>query len=168
MNKDFKQTFLKAIKSENSILIGDVMCRNIAAVQNIKKNQKLTLAKKLDLLERYIKGIKEKSKTLTDMLEHSNVWEKESIEKCLKFLSSMGIDSKEDRKKYMDGLTGADEKKRVKETVDKSKIVIKKSSTKRKITEKKVPSRKTTEKKVPSRKSSVVLPKEYLDLFAEW
>lgn len=158
MDKNFKQVFLKAIKSENSILIGDEMCRNIAAVQNIKKNQKLNLEKKLDLLERYIKGIKQKSKTLIDMLEHSNVWEKESIQNCLDFLSSIGINSKEDRKKYMDKLTGTDDKKRVKETIDKSKIIIKKSSTKRKI----------TEKKVPSRKSSIILPKEYIDLFSEW
>jgi hypothetical protein len=120
MIQDLKKLILKTVKSEKSILKGDEMCRSIVAVQNIKKKQNLNLEKKLDLLERYIPGIKTKSKTLDDLLEHSNVWEKEATKNCLKYLSSVGINLPVDRKKYMDGLTGSQEKKRVKELIEKT------------------------------------------------
>lgn len=158
MSQEFKQLVLKAVKTEKEILKGEEICRSIVAVQNIKKNKKLNLVKKLDLLERYIKGIKEKSKTDIDMIEHSNRWESESIEKCLKYLSSIGVNLPKDRKKYMDGLTGSEEKKRVKEIVEKSKQT------------KSTPNllKKPSLIKVSSRSSSV-LPKEFIDkLFADW
>lgn len=154
MNQDLKKLILKTVKSEKSILKGDEICRSIVAVQNIKKKQNLNLAKKLDLLERYISGIKEKSKTLDDLLEHSNVWEKEATKKCLKYLSSVGINLPVDRKKYMDGLTGSQEKKRVKEIIERS-------------SSKSTPNLSSL--KSSSRKSTSVSQEEFIkELFANW
>jgi ribosomal protein S12 len=114
---NIKNKILGAVKNKEYIEKGEATCRNIRAVQDIFSNNKLSIEKKIDLINRYIPGIKAKVSEGDNfgLMDEKNKWMDVEIKICKGFMDSVGANSPEKIKKFVKSLLKLDEIKVVKQ-----------------------------------------------------
>jgi hypothetical protein len=98
-----KNKILGTLKTKDYVEKGEATCRNAKAVQDIFDNKKLTFAKKLDLINRYIPGIKDKMKNddIFEFMQHKNDWLEFEVKLCKEYMASIGVDNPLKIKKFV-------------------------------------------------------------------
>lgn len=101
-----KNKILASLKSKDYVEKGEATCRNAKAVQDIFDNKKLTFAKKLDLINRYIPGIKDKVKNndTFEFMQHKNDWLDFEVKLCKEYMASIGVDNPLKIKKFVSSM----------------------------------------------------------------
>jgi hypothetical protein len=98
--KNTKKTILKMFKTKKQIEEGERTCRLIKAVSDIR-DSKFPASKKIQVLNAYGLGLKNEM----DLLSKVPNWLETKQKSCIAFLSSIGVEGKENVKEYMKILT---------------------------------------------------------------